>query len=185
MGVNSMRAQTTKGRPMSWPYLHLVTNHFPIILAVTGTIAALAALVLRHRTIWIYAVATLSFAGLASAPAFLSGNQAEEVMEDRPGIGKQALDSHEEAGEAALWVMLAMSGVAAAAWWRILREERRGPSPAWIRPIVLVAALAGTGVVSYTAFLGGKIVHANDGVTAARAAPAQVPVGKDEDADER
>ena len=169
---------------MNWPYLHLLTNHFPIILTVVGTGAAVAGLVFRRRTIWIYAVATLSFAGLAAAPAFFSGNQAEEVMEDRPGIGKQALDSHEEAGEAALWVMLAMRAVAAAAWWRASREERGGPSPAWVRPMVLVAALAGTGIVSYAALLGGKIVHANDGTTGGAAA-TQGQMAEDDDDDRR
>jgi uncharacterized membrane protein len=166
---------------MNWPYLHLVTNHFPIILTMTGTTAALVAFVLRRRAIWIYAVATLSIAGLASVPVFLSGNQAQETMEDQPGVAKAALDSHEEASEVALWVTLAMGVAAAMAWWRTVREDRRGPSPAWIRPVVLVAALAGMGMISYAAFLGGRIVHGADETSVTRGVAGRAPAGRDDD----
>lgn len=158
---------------MDWPHLHLMVNHFPIVLTLTGLVVALAALVARRRVLWVYALATLTAAGLFAIPAFLSGSQAGDVVERRPGVSEAAVDAHEEAAEAALWVVLAMGAVSAFAWWRLTRRDAPVlPAPA-LRALVLAAALAGGGTVGYAALLGGRISHgAPSAVTAA--APAQL-----------
>jgi hypothetical protein len=65
--------------------------------------------------------------------------------------------------------------VSAYGWWRALR--RRDESiPAWIRGAVLAGALAGFGAISYTSFMGGKIIHEAP-VLGLPAAPAGLPPG--------
>src|SRR5690242_16627936 len=53
---------TSSGATMNWPYVHTLINHFPIILVVMGAAAAVTALVLRRRGIWLYSVASLTLA---------------------------------------------------------------------------------------------------------------------------
>ena len=50
---------------MNWPYVHTLINHFPIILSVVGTGVVLLALIVRRRGLWLYALATLTLAGLS------------------------------------------------------------------------------------------------------------------------
>ena len=49
---------------MDAAYLHLVVNHFPIVLAIAGTVAALLALALQRRGLWVYAAASLTMAAV-------------------------------------------------------------------------------------------------------------------------
>jgi uncharacterized membrane protein len=144
---------------MDWPYLHTLVNHFPIILTVVGTAVAVFAALTRRRGAWMYAVVSLTFAGLAAYPAFFSGDEAHEVMEKKWYVVKSMIDSHEESAEVALWLLLAAGVIAAYTWWRMQRRERDGLPPGWLRVLVLVSAFASLAGVSFTAWKGGKIVH--------------------------
>ena len=62
--------------------LHLVLNHFPVILSVMALFSSLLAIATKSRTAWIYAAASLTIAGLFSYPSFLTGHGAHEVIED-------------------------------------------------------------------------------------------------------
>jgi hypothetical protein len=150
---------------MNWPYLHLVTNHFPVILTIVGAVVALLAALLRRRGLWMYAVVTLTLAGLSVYPAFLIGKEAEEMVEREPGIARASVEEHEEASEVALFTLLAVGAVSAFAWWRATRGGGREELPAWLRALVVVAALAGSGTVTYSALMGGKVVHGNNTIT--------------------
>src|SRR5919199_2396137 len=138
---------------MNWPYLHLVTNHFPVILTIVGTAVALIAALLSRRGLWMYAVVTLTLAGLSVYPAFLIGKEAEKMVEHEPGIRRASVEEHEEASEVALFTLLAVGAVSAFAWRRATRAEGRDELPAWLRVLVIVAALAGGGTVTYAALM--------------------------------
>ena len=150
---------------MNWPYLHLVTNHFPVILTIVGSAVALLAALLRRHALWIYAVVTLTLAGLSVFPAYLIGKEAEELVEHEPGIASASVEEHEEASEVALFTLLAVGAVSAFAWRRATRGPGRDELPAWLRALVIVAALAGSGTVTYAALMGGKVVHGNNTIT--------------------
>lgn len=157
---------------LSWPYLHLVVNHIPIVLTGLGAVVAIAALIMRRRAVWLYAVATLTFAGLSAYPVKFSGEKAEDIMEDVWYADEEAIKDHEEAGERAMWTLLFTGAVSAFAWWRLVRG---GPAsgiatrepvsattvtlPLGLRLLVVAAALAGLGTVGYAALEGGQIVH--------------------------
>ena len=153
---------------LDWPYAHLLVNHFPIILTYLGLAAALVAVVRRRRVAWLYALVTLTLAGAGAYPALLTGQQAGPVMEKRWYVEEAAVDAHEEAGETALWILLAMGALSAYGSWRLLRSRvvvgnEAGAFardlPMVLRAAVVIAALAGAAAVSYAAYEGGMIVH--------------------------
>ncbi|HET7585345.1 MAG TPA: hypothetical protein VFK13_10575 [Gemmatimonadaceae bacterium] len=148
---------------MNWPYIHLLTNHLPIILGATGALAAILALIWNRRPIWLYAAASLTLAGATIGPVFLVGDEAEEVVEDSPGIDKRALDQHEESAEVVLWVVLAMGIVSAVAWWRAAREPQ--PLSAKVRTAIVVAGVVTAGAVTYAAYTGGHVIHGVQSIT--------------------
>lgn len=144
---------------MNWPYIHTVVNHFPIILTVVGTAALATALIWRRRPIWLYAVATLTLAGLSIYPAFLSGDEADHVMDRKWYVVKGSIDEHEETAEIALWIVLATGVIAAYTWWSMTRPGQKEPPPVWLRGLLLVAAIASVVSITYSSYLGGRIVH--------------------------
>ena len=144
---------------MNWPYVHTLVNHFPIILMVVGSAVAVLALITGRRGVWLYAVATLTLAGLSIWPADFTGDQAADVMRKAWYVEPAAIREHDAAATYALIFTLLAGAVAAYAWWRMLRRERDGLAPKWLRIVVLVVALFDLTVVTRTAYLGGKIVH--------------------------
>lgn len=144
---------------MNWPYIHTLINHFPIILMVVGTAVLILALIVRHRGVWLYAVATLTLAGLSAWPAFFSGDQAAHALRGTWYIVESMVREHDQAAGFALWSLLITGAVNAYSWWRMMRREPIGLPPVWLRVAVTVITVWSLSVVVRTAYLGGQIVH--------------------------
>ena len=103
---------------MDAAYLHLLVNHFPIVLAIVGAAAAVLGLFVQRRAVWLYAAASLTLAGVSVYPVMLTGHRAEEIVEKRWYASRPAIREHEEAAELATWVTLAAGVVSALCWWK-------------------------------------------------------------------
>jgi uncharacterized membrane protein len=154
---------------VNWPYIHTLINHFPIILTVVGTAALALALITSRRTIWIYALATLTLAGLTIYPAYLTGDQAADALRNTWYIVRAAVREHDGAAGYALVVTLIVGAASALTWWRMVRDPEQRLPPVWWRSALMVLALFGLSIVARTAYLGGEIVH---DAPALRTAPA-------------
>lgn len=144
---------------LTWPYIHITINHFPIILSVVGTAVLILALFLRRRGLWLYALATLTLAGLSIYPAYLTGDEASDTLRHTWYVVQSAVQEHDEAAGFALWSLLITGAVCAYTWWRMMRREPQGLPPVWLRVVVAVIAIWSLSVVVRTAYLGGLIVH--------------------------
>lgn len=143
---------------ISWPYAHLLINHFPVVLSVAALVVAILALLVQRRGLWLTSMGALTVAGLFVYPVHLTGLEADEALNDpwyvRPGV----IESHEDAGTLAMYIILVVGVFAAYSWWRSLKRPTE-LMPAWMRAGVFVGALVAVGAVTYTAYLGGKIIH--------------------------
>src|SRR5690348_14533171 len=144
---------------MNWPYVHTLINHFPIILMVVGTAVLILALIVRRRAVWLYALATLTLAGLSVYPAYFTGDQAADAVRNTWYIVRSTVDEHDAAAGFALASVLLAGAAAAYTWWRMVRREVTALPPVWLRVVVAVIAIWATSVVARTAYLGGQIVH--------------------------
>lgn len=148
---------------MNAAYLHLLVNHFPIVLSIVGAIAAVIALFTKHRTTWTFALGALLLAGLTVYPAVFTGEGAEEVMRNVWYISRDVVHEHEEAAEFALWATLATGVVAGAAMWRERTAYTGGrtilASPGWLRALVALLAVLSAATLIRTAWTAGYIVH--------------------------
>ena len=94
---------------------------------------------------------------LLAIPAYLTGEPAEELVENLPGVSKSSIEQHEEAAQVAFAGVLVV-GVAALGG---LVFSRRGKLvPNWLSVIVLVLSLIVFALMARTANLGGFIRHA-------------------------
>jgi uncharacterized membrane protein YidH (DUF202 family) len=160
---------------MTWPYAHLLINHFPVVLSVSALAVAVLALLLGRRGLWLTAMGALTAAGISIYPVFLTGNQADHALNDPWYIHPGTIDAHDKFATIALWVILVAGVFAAYAWWRSLKQPA-DLIPGWMRAGVFVGALAAVIIVAYTAYLGGKIIH-DAPVLQLKDAPPGLPPG--------
>ena len=160
---------------ISWPYAHLLINHFPVVLSVAALVVAILALLVQRRGLWLTSMGALTVAGLFVYPVHLTGMEADEALNDpwyvRPGV----IESHEDAGTVAMYIILLVGAFAAYSWWRSLKRPA-DVMPAWMRAGILFGALAAVSGVTYTAYLGGNIIHESP-VLKLQQPPAGLPPG--------
>ncbi|HEX3865779.1 MAG TPA: hypothetical protein VHV78_03470, partial [Gemmatimonadaceae bacterium] len=144
---------------MDWPYIHTLVNHFPIILMVVGSGVLVAAAITNKRGIWLYALATLTFAGISIYPADFTGDQASHALRGTWYIVRSMVREHDASATFALISVLAVGAVAAYAWWRMLRRDAGSPPAVWLRIVLAILTALGLSTVVRTAYLGGLIVH--------------------------
>jgi uncharacterized membrane protein len=142
----------------SWPYAHLLINHFPVVLSVSALAVAVLAFLLRRRGLWLTAMGALTVAGLFIYPVHFTGDKADHALNDPWYIHSGTIEAHDAAALWALWVILIAAAFAAYCWWRSLKRPAE-IIPAWMQWGVFVGALLAVATVARTAYLGGKIIH--------------------------
>jgi uncharacterized membrane protein len=160
---------------LSWPYVHLLLNHFPVVLSVSALVVSFLALLLRRRGLWLTAMAALTTAGVFIYPVHFTGDKADHALNDPWYIKPGMIEAHDNAAGIALAVILIVGVFAAYSWWRSLKRPA-DLIPGWMRAGIVVGALAAVGTVAYTAFLGGKIIHEAP-VLELKQAPPGLPPG--------
>ena len=147
------------GRTVDWPLVHIMLNHFPIILAVMGTAALLLATVRGQRTSWLYGTISLALAAVTVIPTYFTGEPAEEALHRPWFVPRGVIHTHEDAAKIAAILVIVAGLVAVVAWRRLVRYPREVRMPGALRTALLVTALAASGSIGYASWLGGRIVH--------------------------
>lgn len=140
---------------MTGHHLHLALNHIPVIGLLFGTGILAYGLLRAQDTVVRVALGLLVLSGLGAGAAYLTGESAEEVVENVSGIPHAVIEAHEEMGLIAM-IVAAVVGVLALG---VLIWYRSRPIPTAASAGLLVAAVLATGVLGYTANLGGQIRH--------------------------
>ena len=141
---------------MNWAHIHLILTHIPVLGVLAGTVVLLVALLMRHpatvRAAWLFFI----ISGLAAIPVYFTGEPAEEMIEGLIGGSETIIEQHEQAGlyafiGAGVLGALALGGTIV--WWK----AKQIPVPATL--VVLVLAAGVSGLMTWTANLGGEIRH--------------------------
>jgi len=138
--------------------MHLILNHFPVILAVMALFSSLLAIVTKSRAAWLYAAASLTIAGLFSYPSFLTGHGAHEVLEDLWYVKADSWHEHQEAAGWANIMLLVGGAFAAYCWWKLTRSKETVLAT-WMQAVLIIACVLGATTVGRTAWLGGKVIR--------------------------
>lgn len=141
---------------MNYPHLHLMINHVPVIGAVVALLLLGWSLVTRRRDLIRLALIVTLLVGLSAYPAFFTGDEAHEQLEDVRGFDHDLIHEHEQAADWALWCMLGTAAIAALGLWTS-RQDRAVPR--WVGLATMTGLLLSGVVVTRTALLGGEIRH--------------------------
>jgi len=144
---------------LDWPHVHIMINHFPVILAVMGAAAAVLGQFRSRRGVWLYATATLTLAALTAVPTYFTGEPAEEGLHRPWYVARQSIHSHEDAALVAAIITGVAGLVALVAWRRLVRYPREISLPSGLRTAVVVTSVIAAGAMGYASLLGGYIIH--------------------------
>jgi uncharacterized membrane protein len=141
---------------MNANHLHLMLNHLPVLGTAFGLGLLLFGLVRKSSELKKTALGVFVIVALAAVPVYLTGEPAEDGVESLPGVSKPVIKQHEEAAGAAFTGVVVL-GVAALGGLILFRRGRA--LPVWFSVSLLVASLIVTGLMAWTANLGGQIRH--------------------------
>lgn len=141
---------------MNAAHLHIVLVHFPVILVPLGALLLTLGIWRNNQTLRTTAYCFFVGGALIGGPAFLLGEDAEELVEHLAGVIESNIEAHEEASEIAIWLTSALGVFSIVA----LLADRLRPAFARRFPVPLVAlALVSAATLGYAAQLGGMIRH--------------------------
>lgn len=134
--------------------IHLALNHVPVLGTLIGIIILAIGLIKSNKTLNITALSILLIAGLAAIPVDKSGENAEHVVEEYPGVSHDQIHEHEELAESVMPICLVMALLSAIAIYFQVKSHPR----AKIATIsVLIIALCNFILIANVANEGGKI----------------------------
>ncbi len=151
---------------MTGAHLHLLLTHIPVVGLVFGVLVLGYAWFRKSDEATRIGMGIFVLSGLAAVAVYLTGEAAEEAVEGLADVSHALVEQHEEAALAALIATVALGAVSLLGLWL----SRKGV-PRWFSSATLVLALVVSGIVGWTANLGGQINHPEIRSTTMAAAP--------------
>ena len=153
---------------MSTVHLHLFLNHIPVVGSLLAVVLFAAAYFLKEIVSTKFALAFTAAIAVVAVIVYFTGGAAEDAVEKLAGVTERAIENHEEAAEVTTVAMGILGGLSALAllWVRSRR------APRWLALTGLVGSIAVSGLMAWTANLGGQIRHTEIQSTTSNQAPA-------------
>jgi uncharacterized membrane protein len=137
-------------------YLHLLSNHVPILGSLFGVLLLVVALVKPNLNTTLSAYLILLVSGIGGIVAYFTGEPAEESVEHVPGISHKLIHVHEEMAENALIFVFLLTAAAVVGLWA---ERAQWKNAKNIERFTLVVGIIAFILFAFTGYLGGHIRH--------------------------
>lgn len=141
---------------MNEVHIHLLLNHAPVMGTAFGALLLFYGLFKKSKSVIEASMLAFVITALFTIPVFLTGEPAEESIENIPGILKSTVETHEENAEVAFWLMQAL-GIFSLLVLIIAGKENKMTGV--LTKAALVFSLMVFGFMAKVANEGGKIRH--------------------------
>ena len=141
---------------MSAPYVHLLLNHVPVLGTIFGLLLLSLGALRQSEEMKRLSLLVFALMGLSVAPVYMSGERAEEVVEDLPGVLESVIEEHEDSATVSA---IGAGLLGALSLWGLWAFRGQRSLPGRLTTSVLVVSLAVAVLMARTAQLGGRIVH--------------------------
>lgn len=84
---------------MNQAHFHILVNHLPIIVPIVGVLVLLCGIIFRSEIVKRVAYFVFIIGAVATLPSMLSGEGAEDIVENIPGVTEHFIHEHEESAE--------------------------------------------------------------------------------------
>lgn len=157
---------------MNPAHIHLLLNHVPLFGVLAVTILCAVALVRRQQGLARGGLVVALLTAIVALVVYLTGEPAEELVENLPGVSEAVLETHEEVALIATIVLGAYGVLALFS----LFAFRHGVTMRFTR-ILLILSFLPLVAMAYTAYLGGQIRHSEIRPEAGDATGGSLPFG--------
>jgi uncharacterized membrane protein len=141
---------------MNGAHFHLVVNHLPIIIPMAALIVLILGLIIKSEVVKRTAYFLFVVGAICTMPAFASGEGAEEMVENLPGVTEQLIHEHEEKAEAFALFNYALGLISIVAVWASWKQKSFAK---WLSILILAMALVVIFKGREVGTSGGEIRH--------------------------
>ena len=140
---------------MNASQIHLALTHVPVILSFIGLVILIIGLLRKNETVIKTSFYIMLAAGIFTLPVYFTGEGAEEMVENLPGVSESIISKHEDVAN---FTLIIISITALMALAGLLMYARKGLGKL-ARIGVMVLSFISAGAMAQTAHLGGSIRH--------------------------
>ena len=145
---------------MSQVHLHLLITHLPVFGSILGALVLVYALWSKSDHTKAAAYLLFIISGIGAGIAYLTGEGAEEAVEDLQGVSENMIKQHEVFAMYALVALIVLGITSLIALFLTYKKSKFTRSAAII---TLFVSLIGFSLVARTGYLGGQIRHTEIG----------------------
>jgi uncharacterized membrane protein len=141
---------------MNQAHLHMVVNHFPIIGIIIGMVVLGVGLATKSALSKRIGGLILIGSSIFSFPSFATGEGAEELVENLPGVSENIIERHEELAEQFMgfvWAIILIGILALLSEWKMKKFTK------WIYISLFVVSIFATYFAKQVGTSGGEIRH--------------------------
>jgi hypothetical protein len=146
---------------MNSAHVHLLLNHWPILGTFIALGLFLSSLIADQDSLKQASLALYSFIALMTIPSYMSGNSAQAILKEAPGVSMDLIQTHQGAALFALVFMEITGALSLIGLWQFsLGKKSEFHRPArWNIAAVLVFSILTAGLMAITGTTGGAIRH--------------------------
>jgi uncharacterized membrane protein len=141
---------------MNWAHVHLLLNHVPVIGVAFGFFLLLLGVVRKSDELKRASLVVFVVVGALAVPTYLTGEPAEKIVRDLPGVSRALIEQHEDA---AMFALISAGVLGLFSLGILLYFRAPKALPAWSTVAVLAISFWTCTVMARTAYLGGQIRH--------------------------
>lgn len=141
---------------MNEAHLHMVVNHFPIIGTILAIGILIAGLLSKNRSIINTSYVLFVIGAIFGILSMNTGEGAEELVEDMPGIGWKIIHEHEELAEK-MALLLDILGILSLVGFYF--QYKKNAKEKLVSYIILLIGIASLFVIQKVGTSGGEIRH--------------------------
>ncbi|HEX2911618.1 MAG TPA: hypothetical protein VH186_12480 [Chloroflexia bacterium] len=135
-------------------HLHLLINHIPVLGVIFAGVLLVVALAYKNTFAEIVALSFTVVFAAATLVTYITGDKAADAVSRLPNVSLSILHQHEVVAKLDL---LGMAALGAAALFTLFLYWRRITRPRYLVYALLALLLINTGLLAWTALLGGEI----------------------------
>ena len=141
---------------MDQTHLHLLITHLPIFGSLLGTFVLAYAIWKKSDTTILAAYYMLVISAIGAVIAYLTGEGAEETVENIQGVSETVIEQH---ADFAVYALIGLSIVGVFSLIGIYLIHAKSAFAKTIAIVILFLAVISFGLVARTGYLGGQIRH--------------------------
>lgn len=161
---------------MNQTHIHLLITHLPIFGSLLGGLVLAYGMWTKSNQTNIAAYILFIISSIGAGIGYLTGEAAEETIDNIAGVSKNLVEQHEDFAIVAL-VSLIVLGVASVVG--LFLTSRKSKFTIAVAVVVLVVSLISFGLAARTGYLGGQIRHTEINLSF----PARLKGGESEEHD--